>query len=35
MLDGQSKGPVEFDMTYRRGADESTVSRTVDRPAVD
>ena len=35
MLDGQSREAADLDMTYVRGADESTVSRTVDRSAAD
>ena len=35
MLDGQSRGPADLNMTYGRGADESTVLRTVDRSAAD
>ena len=35
ILDGQSRGPADLDMTYVRGADESIVSRTVDRSAAD
>ena len=35
MFDGQSREAADLDMTYVRGADESTVLRTVGRSAAD